>query len=260
MSLAGSQACAAQQQASANTSSVGGLPTSASATAASSATSGFTAVNPRRAAVMVAPSTPDRGTRRSHRPVADPPLHLGVGIGSVRPQWDTHLDQHLVVRQRRLIGAFEEVVDRISRDPEPAAVQTASSTAHTVVRSSAGSAWHSDPPTVPRFRTTGSAISSSASRKIGHTAASASDSNASPVPSHRADPHQGRLDDDVPELSRQVVDVDEVFRVGDAQLHHRQQAVPACDDQRPVAQPVEQPDCVVNGLRALIFERSGTCM
>ena len=68
----------------------------------------------------------------------------------------------------------------ISRIPDgPRATQTAPSTPQTVVRSSAGSAWHSEPPTVPRLRTTGSAMTRSASRKIGHTAASASDSSAS---------------------------------------------------------------------------------
>ena len=42
----------------------------------------------------------------------------------------------------------------------------ASSAAHTADRSSDGSAWHSAPPIVPRLRTTGSAITRSASVKI----------------------------------------------------------------------------------------------
>jgi hypothetical protein len=37
----------------------------------------------------------------------------------------------------------------------------------TAERSSDGSAWQTDPPIVPRLRTTGSAMTSSASRKIG---------------------------------------------------------------------------------------------
>ena len=57
MSVTGSQACAARRPASAKTSSVGGLPTNASATAASAAASGFTAVSPTRAAAIVAPSS-----------------------------------------------------------------------------------------------------------------------------------------------------------------------------------------------------------
>ncbi len=42
-------------------------------------------------------------------------------------------------------------------------------------RSSAASAWQSEPPIVPRLRTTGSAITSSASRKSGKCSASSSD-------------------------------------------------------------------------------------
>jgi hypothetical protein len=37
----------------------------------------------------------------------------------------------------------------------------------TAERSSAGSAWQNEPPIVPRLRTIGSAITRSASRKIG---------------------------------------------------------------------------------------------
>jgi hypothetical protein len=42
-------------------------------------------------------------------------------------------------------------------------------------RSSAASAWHSEPPIVPRLRTTGSAITFSASRKSGKCSARRSD-------------------------------------------------------------------------------------
>ncbi len=57
--------------------------------------------------------------------------------------------------------------------------QLASSAVHTAVRSSDGSAWHSEPPIVPRLRTIGSAITCSASAKIGNTAASSGDSSSS---------------------------------------------------------------------------------
>jgi len=50
---------------------------------------------------------------------------------------------------------------------------------HTADRSSDGSAWQSEPPSVPRLRTIGSAITLSASRKMGNTAASSSDSSSS---------------------------------------------------------------------------------
>ena len=50
--------------------------------------------------------------------------------------------------------------------------------AHTAERSSDGSAWQSAPPIVPRLRTTGSAITRSASVKIASRAASSSDSSS----------------------------------------------------------------------------------
>ena len=49
----------------------------------------------------------------------------------------------------------------------------------TAERSSAASAWHSEPPIVPRLRTTGSAITVSASAKSGKWRASSSDFNRS---------------------------------------------------------------------------------
>ena len=51
--------------------------------------------------------------------------------------------------------------------------------AHTADRSSAGSAWQSAPPIVPRLRTTGSAITRSASVKMARRARSSSDSRMS---------------------------------------------------------------------------------
>jgi len=77
------------------------------------------------------------------------------------------------------------------------------------------------------------------------------------VPRHGADPHQGRIGDHVPQLEGQVVDVDEVFGVGDAQLHHRQQAVAAGNDARPLPQPIQQSDGVVDTGRAFVLKGSG---
>src|SRR6516165_3815938 len=53
------------------------------------------------------------------------------------------------------------------------------SATQTALRSSAASPWHNEPPIVPRLRTTGSAITSSASRKIGKCSASTSESSNS---------------------------------------------------------------------------------
>ena len=55
--------------------------------------------------------------------------------------------------------------------PGPRTTACAPSTSQTVDRSSAGSAWHSEPPSVPRLRTIGSAMTFSASRMIGNSPA-----------------------------------------------------------------------------------------
>ena len=47
----------------------------------------------------------------------------------------------------------------------------------------------------------------------------------------------------------------EVLEVGQPQLHHRQQAVAAGDEPRPVAEPVEQADGVVDAGGAFVLER-----
>src|SRR4029079_13892221 len=57
------------------------------------------------------------------------------------------------------------------------------------------------------------------------------------VTRHRTDPHQRRIDDDVAELGHQVVDVDEVLRVGYAQFHHGQQTVAAGHEQTSATHP-----------------------
>ena len=59
------------------------------------------------------------------------------------------------------------------------------------------------------------------------------------------------------ELVVQVVDVDEVLEVGQPQLHHRDQAVPAGDEPGLLAEPVEQPDGVLDTRGALVVERCG---
>ena len=54
------------------------------------------------------------------------------------------------------------------RSPPPPRITTfAFAAVHTAERSSAASAWHSEPPIVPRLRTTGSAITVSASANSG---------------------------------------------------------------------------------------------
>ena len=59
--------------------------------------------------------------------------------------------------------------------PLPRMTTWALAAEHTAERSSAASAWHSEPPIVPRLRTTGSAITVSASANSGKWRASTSD-------------------------------------------------------------------------------------
>ena len=67
-----------------------------------------------------------------------------------------------------------------TRSPSAPRITTFAFTAEqTSERSSAASAWHSEPPIVPRLRTTGSAITFSASRKSGRCSASSSDFSSS---------------------------------------------------------------------------------
>ena len=135
--------------------------------------------------------------------------------------------------------------------------QLASSAVHTAVRSSDGSAWHSEPPIVPRLRTTGSAITCSASAKIGNTAASSGDSSSSRCRVMAPMRTSSTPDAHVAELVVQVVDVDEVLEVGQPQLHHRDQAVAAGDQSGFLAEPVQQADRVVHARGALVVERCG---
>ncbi len=73
------------------------------------------------------------------------------------------------------------------------------------------------------------------------------------VAGQRADPDLAALLADVGELG-QVVDVDQVLGVGQPQLHHRQQAVAACDDARLGAEPLERRDRALDAGRALVLE------
>ena len=90
---------------------------------------------------------------------------------------------------------------------------------------------------MPRLRTTGSAITCSASRKSGKCSREQLGLQQVDVAGQRADPDLAALLADVGELG-EVVDVDQVLGAGEPQLHHRQQAVAAGDDPRLGAEPL----------------------
>ena len=141
------------------------------------------------------------------------------------------------------------------RSPPRAAMNTwARRTSQTVVRSSAGSACPSEPPIVPRLRTTGSAMTFSASWIIGNSRADDVGGQQVGVPGQGADPQPVAVDGDVPQFG-EVVDVDQPLGPGQPELHHRQQAVPAGDDPGLGAVSFEEFEDVVDAGRAHVVER-----
>ena len=111
-----------------------------------------------------------------------------------------------------------------SAPPPPRITIDAPTAAQTADRSSDGSAWQSAPPIVPRLRTTGSAITRSASVKIASRSREQLGLEQRAVARHRADPDLVAVRLDVAELVGERVDVDHVRGRGEAELHHRQQA------------------------------------
>ena len=75
------------------------------------------------------------------------------------------------------------------------------------------------------------------------------------VAGHRADDEVVAVDGDRAELAGQIVDVDQVLRPGEAELHHRQQAVPAGDHARLRAELLEERDRMVDAGGTFVGER-----
>ena len=73
------------------------------------------------------------------------------------------------------------------------------------------------------------------------------------MPGHRADGDLVSLDADVAQVG-QVVDVDQTVHVRDAQLHHREQAVPAGDDAGLGPVPFQEVEGVLDAGRAFVLE------
>ena len=127
------------------------------------------------------------------------------------------------------------------------------SAANAADRSSDGSAWQSEPPTVPQLRTMGSAITRSASCRIAKCSPAAGRVEQLRMPGQRADPQLAAVDPEIGQLA-EPVDVDQGLRLRQPQLHHRDQAVPAGQDPRLGAEPAEQGQRVLDAGCLLVLD------
>ena len=128
------------------------------------------------------------------------------------------------------------------------------SAAPTADRSSDGSAWQNEPPIVPRLRTIGSAMTRLGFGEDAVVLGEHRRRQQRRMASHRPDGDLPAVHADVVEVGERV-DVDQHLGAGEAELHHRQQAVAAGHDPRLGAVLLEQRECVIHGRGALVFER-----
>ena len=128
-----------------------------------------TALSAMPASAIVPPSIQTRRRGGGDRPVAGAPLDLLVR--AARRPAGAAAGPRSASRRRRPRSCTGRRGSRsmpTTRSPSAPRITTRALTAvHTADRSSAASAWQSEPPIVPRLRTTGSAITCSASRKTG---------------------------------------------------------------------------------------------
>ena len=198
---------------------------------------------------------PQRGARRRDRPVTRAPLDLLVGAARAGADLEADLGEDLAVLHggRPRVRGGTRPSARVRVPSAPRIVTVPLSAAQTADRSSAASAWQSEPPIVPRLRTTGSAITSSASRKTGNLLGEQLGLEQLDVAGERADRDLVALLADVLQL-REVVDVDQPRRLREPQLHHRQQRVPAGDDPR-VLVLAQRGERAVQARRPLVLKR-----
>jgi len=140
--------------------------------------------------------------------------------------------------------------------PGPRTTMRAPSAAQTAERSSAGSAWHSAPPIVRGCAPAGRR-SRSPRRGRREPARELVGLEQVAVPCQRADAHLAALLADVAQLGLERVDVDEVLRRGEPQLHHRQQRLSSGDEPRLGSQAFEQRDRFLHAGGAGVVERRG---
>ena len=200
----------------------------------------------------------ERRARGDHGPVADAAVDLLVGAARARRaagRGSRSASRPGRPRSRTGRGGTR-ACRRRARRRAPRMTICAPTAAQTADRSSDGSAWQSAPPIVPRLRTTGSAITRSASVKIASRRARSARLEQRAVARHRADPDLAVVLLDVAELVGQRIDVDHVARAprgaasssaaGEWPPASRRASGPSC---------LEQRERLLDARRALVAER-----
>jgi hypothetical protein len=198
----------------------------------------------------------DRGPGGGNRPVADPPLDLLVGAARAIAEGDADLDQHLTLLERALVGPLVELIHvehtlaRRAADHRPC--PDGGADRRQVLGGIGMAECASDGPAVAHDR-------------VGDHPFRVGEDLKAPrqelgleqlaVPRHRADPRLAVGLADVPELTGEPVDVHQVLRRRQPQLHHRQQRVAAGEDARLRAEAAEQLQGVLDARCPLILER-----
>ena len=200
---------------------------------------------------------PERGAGRAHRPVAGPAVHLHVRAAAAGPDRHPDLGQQLVRRHHGLVRAEVELTLR-----HGAGARTAVDHHRGPHRGEGGrqvlgriglAERAADGAAVAHDRV-GDATFGVV--QDGEMLACQRGAEQFRVPGERADPQLALLDPQVAELG-EVVDVDQRLGLGQAELHHRDQAVPA--GQHPGLRPElgQQRERVADAGRALVLKVRG---
>ena len=116
-----------------------------------------------------------------------------------------------------------------------------------------GSPFATLPPSVPTYRTCGSAISSDVSREDRNFGREQVGGDDLVLRRHRADDDVAAVGTDAFEVA-DVGEVDQMLRRREPELHHRDQAMPAGQRPRLLAEIGKQGHCFADGLRTMVVE------
>ena len=115
----------------------------------------------------------------AERVIADPIVRLWGTVGGSLCQADPSEDLSAAFAALKATMVIQSLAGTVLVASGPAITMTALSAANAADRSSDGSAWHSEPPIVPQLRTTGSAMTFSASCRIAKCSAAGTEASSS---------------------------------------------------------------------------------